>query len=125
LGKTIQAGLIVAELRALGAADRFLILTPSGLRDQWAHELSARFSIDAVVLDARGLRRSIATLPVGMNPWQTIPVAIASIDYIKRTEVLATAGACRWDVVIVDEAHGVAGDSDRQAAVAALAGQSP
>ena len=52
-----------------------------------------------------------------------MPVAIASIDYIKRTEVLAAAGACRWDVVIVDEAHGVAGDSDRHAAVAALAGQ--
>jgi superfamily II DNA or RNA helicase len=117
--------LIVAELRARGAADRVLIITPAGLRDQWAHELSARFSIEALVLDARILRRSIATLAVGVNPWETVPVAIASIDYIKRTEVLAAAGACRWDVVIVDEAHGVAGDSDRQAAVAALAKQSP
>jgi superfamily II DNA or RNA helicase len=123
LGKTIQAGLIVSELQALGAAERVLVLTPAGLRDQWAHELSERFSIDATVLDMRSLGRSIATLPVGLNPWQTVPVAIASIDYVKRIEVLAAAGACRWDVVIVDEAHGVAGDSDRHAAVAALAGQ--
>src|SRR5207245_9943771 len=93
LGKTIQAGLIVSELRALGAADRVLIITPAGLRDQWAHELSARFGIEAAVLDVRALRRSVATLPVGVNPWQTVPVAIASIDYIKRTEVLAAAGA--------------------------------
>lgn len=125
LGKTIQAGLIVSELRTLGAVDRVLVITPAGLRDQWASELSARFNIDAAVLDVRALRHSITTLPVGVNPWQTVPVAITSIDYIKRTEVLAAAGACRWDAVIVDEAHGVAGDSDRHAAVAALAKRSP
>lgn len=123
LGKTIQAGLIVSELQARGAAERVLIITPAGLRDQWVHELSERFHIEAAVLDVRALRRSAATLPVGLNPWQTAPAAIASIDYIKRTEVLAAAGACRWDVVVVDEAHGVAGDSDRHSAVAALAGE--
>ena len=37
---------------------------------------------------SRAVRRSIATLPVGVNPWQTMPVAIASIDYVKRPEVL-------------------------------------
>ena len=35
LGKTIQAGILIAELRARGAADRVLVLTPAGLRDQW------------------------------------------------------------------------------------------
>jgi len=35
--------------------------------------------------------------------------------------VLPAAAACRWDLVIVDEAHGVAGDSDRRSAVQALA----
>jgi superfamily II DNA or RNA helicase len=124
LGKTIQAGLIVSELRALGAVDHVLVITPAGLRDQWARELSDRFNIDAAILDVRTLRHSIAALPIGVNPWQTVPVAIASIDYIKRTEVLAAAAACRWDAVIVDEAHGVAGDSDRHAAVTALAKRS-
>jgi superfamily II DNA or RNA helicase len=123
LGKTIQAGLIVSELRALGAAERVLIITPAGLRDQWAHELSVRFNTEAAVIDVRGLRRSIANLPVGLNPWETVPIAITSIDYVKRVEVLAAARACQWDVVVVDEAHGVAGESDRHAAVAALAGQ--
>ena len=104
-----------------GAADRVLIITPAGLRDQWAGELFDRFRLDATVLDARALRRLTCSLPVGINPWQTVPVAIASVDYIKQTEVLAVVGACRWDAVIVDEAHGVAGDSDRRAAVSMLA----
>src|SRR3989442_2847377 len=51
LGKTIQAGVLVAELRARGAADRVLILTPAGLREQWADELSTRFDLDAEVVD--------------------------------------------------------------------------
>ena len=121
LGKTIQAGLVIAELRARGAADRVLILTPAGLREQWARELSERFTIDANAVDGRVLRRRTTMLPVGVNPWSTLAVAIASVDYVKRTEVLPAVTACSWDIVIVDEAHGVALDSDRRAAVHALA----
>jgi hypothetical protein len=36
LGKTIQAALIIAELRARAMADRVLVLAPAGLREQWA-----------------------------------------------------------------------------------------
>jgi len=121
LGKTIQAGLAVAELRARGAADRVLILTPAGLREQWARELSERFAIDASAVDGRVLRRRVAMLPVGVNPWATLAIAIASVDYVKRAEVLPALTACSWDVVIVDEAHGAALDSERRAAVHALA----
>jgi len=121
LGKTIQAGLVCAELLARGAIDRILVLTPAGLRDQWTQELAARFSIAATIVDAPGLRRLTATLPVGLNPWSTLSIAIVSIDYVKRPEVLPAALSCLWDLVIVDEAHGVGGDSDRHAAVSALA----
>jgi SNF2 family DNA or RNA helicase len=55
-----------------------------------------------------------------MNPWIAQTIAIASIDYIKRPEVLPAVSDCLWDMVIVDEAHGVCGESDRQAAVNAL-----
>jgi SNF2 family DNA or RNA helicase len=121
LGKTIQAGLAVAELRARGAAERVLIVTPAGLREQWARELADRFSIDAIAVDGRVLRRRMAMLPMGVNPWSTLTVAIASVDYVKRPEVLPALADCTWDVVVVDEAHGVAVDSDRRAAVHALA----
>jgi superfamily II DNA or RNA helicase len=121
LGKTIQAGLVVSELRKRGAADRVLILTPAGLRDQWASELGDRFGIDAEVIDAHYLRRRGAVIAVGSNPWMTIPVAVTSTDYMKRAEVLPAIAACRWDVLVVDEAHGIVPGSDRHAAVNGLA----
>jgi superfamily II DNA or RNA helicase len=121
LGKTIQAGAIVSELRGRGAADRVLILTPPGLREQWQQELSERFDVAADIVDFRAVRQRVATLRSSVNPWTTWPVAIASVDYIKRPEVLRDVVACPWDVMIVDEAHRVANDGDRHAAVSALA----
>jgi superfamily II DNA or RNA helicase len=121
LGKTIQAGLIAAELLARGSIERVLVLTPAGLRDQWIGELGRRFSVQAASVDGPVLRRLATALPVGVNPWLTLPIAIASVDYVKRVEVLPAVRACSWELVVVDEAHGVAGDSDRRAAVQALA----
>ena len=121
LGKTIQAGLVCAELLARDAIHRILVLTPAGLREQWRQELEGRFSIAATTVDAPALRGLAATLPVGMNPWSIPPIAIASIDYVKRPEVLPAVASCLWDLVIVDEAHGVCRDSDRHVAVSALA----
>jgi superfamily II DNA or RNA helicase len=120
LGKTVQAGLIVSELQELGAADRILVLAPAGLREQWAAELANRFALDATIVDAREARRRAALLPTGLNPWTTTPVTITSIDYAKRPEVLPAIQSCRWDAVVVDEAHGVAPRSDRHQAVSSL-----
>jgi superfamily II DNA or RNA helicase len=121
LGKTIQAGLVVAELLARGSIDRVLVLTPPGLREQWLQELAGRFAIPAAGVDGPALRRLAVTLPIGVNPWRTLATAVASIDYVKRPEVFPAAASCRWDLVVVDEAHACAGDSDRRSAVHALA----
>jgi superfamily II DNA or RNA helicase len=121
LGKTIEAGAIIAELRSRGAADRVLILTPPGLREQWAQELLGRFAIRADIVDFRGVRERVATLRPGVNPWTTWPVAIASVDYVKQPEVLRAVVAQPWDVVIVDEAHRVANAGDRHDAAASVA----
>ena len=125
LGKTIQAALIVAELCARSLADRVLVLTPAGLRDQWARELADRFHVQPVIADARMLRGRTSELPIGVNPWTTVPVAIASIDYVKRAEVLPAVQACRWDIVVIDEAHGAIGESDRHHAVRSLSASAP
>ena len=125
LGKTIQAGLIVSELSARSAAERVLVLAPAGLREQWASELRDRFGLDPAVVDMGEARRRAARLPVGINPWATLPLAIASIDYAKRPEVFPAVHACRWDVVVVDEAHGVTPGSDRHRAVNALCERAP
>jgi superfamily II DNA or RNA helicase len=121
LGKTVQAGLILAELLNRKCIDRALVVTPAGVRDQWIAELSERFAIDARRADAPSLRELSTALPVGVNPWTTMPVAVTSMDYVKRVEVLAVVATCRWDLLIVDEVHMVSGDSERHRAVQRLA----
>ena len=63
LGKTIQAGLLLAELRERGLADRTLLLTPAGLRRQWQEELNTRFAISSTIVDSPLLRRRGSVLP--------------------------------------------------------------
>ena len=123
LGKTIQAGLVIAELLARGAIERVLVLTPPGLREQWLQELGERFGLDATAVDGVVLRKIAATLPIGVSPWRVTSTAVVSIDYVKRPEVFPAVSACRWDLLVADEAHACAGDSDRRAALDTLAHQ--
>jgi superfamily II DNA or RNA helicase len=120
LGKTVQAMLAVSELRVRGAASRVLVICPAGLREQWAQEGASRFGLPLAVIDQHSMRKTRAQLPMGVNPWSTTPLAVASIDYVKRPEVLPLVLQGHWDVVIVDEAHGACGQSERHAAVSAL-----
>lgn len=48
LGKTIEAGLVLAQLRAEGAASRILLIVPKPLLGQWQDELYRLFGIQAV-----------------------------------------------------------------------------
>lgn len=120
LGKTVQAGVLLSELLRRGAARSALVLTPSGLRDQWQQELSAHFKLQATIVDFRTTARLAWDLPLGVNPWSTCSLAIASVDYVKRPEVLPAVHARGWDVVVIDEAHAVTPGSDRYAALAPL-----
>lgn len=121
LGKTIQAGLIVAELSARGVASRILILSPPGLRDQWLEELRARFCVEATLVDALELRRRERAVPPDVNPWQLAAITISSLDFVKRPDVLSVAAAVHWDLLIVDEAHHASLASDRREALRRLA----
>ena len=125
LGKTVQAMLVFAELLARGAASRVLVVCPAGLREQWAEECASRFQLPLTVLDQLAVRRLRTSLPIGINPWTTEPLVAASIDFVKRPEVLPAVIAANWDVVVVDEAHGSCGDSDRRDAVSRLCRRAP
>jgi superfamily II DNA or RNA helicase len=125
LGKTIQAGLILAELRARGFVSRALILTPASLREQWASELRDRFQLDAQVFGQPDVVRLTAQLPVGVNPWSTADLLISSIDLVKRAEIRAAIDAVPFDLLVVDEAHHLTPGTDRGALVADLAGRIP
>jgi superfamily II DNA or RNA helicase len=121
LGKTIQAGLMLAELQQRGWCERALILCPAGLCEQWSSELRQRFALSSGVFDARVLHERSATLPLDVNPWSVESVAIASIDFIKQPEMLHGVTSVLWDMVIIDEAHQVATAPMRAAAANAVA----
>ncbi|HSP91596.1 MAG TPA: helicase-related protein [Vicinamibacterales bacterium] len=121
LGKTIEAGLVLAELRARSALERALVLAPPGLCDQWSAELSGRFGMEPVVADAAWLRGLRPVLPATVNPWSIPGIRVASIDFAKRPEIRRAIERVHWDAVVIDEAHGAAGDSERRAAAHAFA----
>ena len=88
LGKTVQAGLMIAETLARRPDGRTLVVAPPRLREQWREEIESRFGLGADILDAAGIARLTSQLPAGVNPWSVRPVVITSIDYIKRPEVM-------------------------------------
>ena len=104
LGKTIEAGLILKELRARRAADRVLIVVPASLQWQWQQELRSKFNERFEVLDGAALK-SLARR--GGNPWREYGNVICSLSLARRenhAEQIVEAG---WDLVIFDEAHRV------------------
>jgi superfamily II DNA or RNA helicase len=121
LGKTIEAGLIITELLARWRDARALVVAPAGLREQWQAELRRRFSIDAALLDSTSLAAAATAAPAGGNPWSAAAVGIVSIDFVKRAEVIRSLETLVWDLVVFDEAHGLAGRTDRAAAARAIA----
>jgi superfamily II DNA or RNA helicase len=114
LGKTIQAGLILAELLARGVAAHVLVLVPPSLRDQWNTELHERLGIEATIVDAEALRRRARRLPRTTSPWLVPGVMIVSLDFAKRPDVRGGLAEVLWDIVIIDEAHLAATGNERQ-----------
>jgi superfamily II DNA or RNA helicase len=104
LGKTIEAGLIIKELRARELINRVLIVVPASLQLQWQSELRSKFNENFEVIDgaaAQYLGRG------GANPWMARQNVICSLPFAsspKRAEQIIEA---EWDLVIFDEAHRV------------------
>ena len=119
LGKTVQAGIVISEVLCRRSAAHVLVVAPAALRDQWREELRDRLALDGCVIDSPMLAR-LAWPSIG-NPWAAHPIVITSLDYVKRPEVLRSLEALVWDVVVFDEAHAIAGRSDRALAARALA----
>jgi ERCC4-related helicase len=106
LGKTIEAGLILKELRARGLADRVLIIVPASLVTQWDWELHSKFNIDFAIYDGqkvKELKRRSSTA----NVWEMNDSIICSLPFAHRDPHATDIVQAGWDLVIFDEAHRV------------------
>jgi superfamily II DNA/RNA helicase len=149
LGKTIEAGLIMRELKLRGLVKRTLVVAPKGLVTQWQSEMRVRFDEefhpvlpeDLKLLkritpvdnsqSGSGVRSSSMDSKSFSNPLQIYRQIIVPVDSFKpldkrqrwkkedvaaynreRFENLVTAG---WDLIIVDEAHRLAGSTEQVA----------
>lgn len=130
LGKTIEAGLIMRELKLRGLVNRTLVIAPKGLVTQWVAEMLTHFGEEFRLLipsDISAYRR----ISREENIWRSRSQIVCPMDSVKpldsrrgwsrdqvadynreRFEDLIAAG---WDLVIVDEAHRLGGSTDQVA----------
>ena len=83
IGKTIEAGLILRELIDRGEVDRFAVLCPPHLVEQWTGELKSKFDLDAVAVTASSAARLERGLPASQTLFDAHPFTVVSLDYIK------------------------------------------
>jgi ATP-dependent helicase HepA len=105
LGKTIEAGMILARLLATGRVSRVLVLVPASLRLQWFVELLRRFHLQFALYD----EERCEAIEVGdetRNPFEDEQLVIADSGWLagdpRRADQVIAAD---WDLVVVDEAH--------------------
>src|SRR5699024_5899581 len=111
LAKTIEIGLILAELIKRGRGDRILIVTPKHVLEQMQHEMWTKFALPFVRLDSDGIAAIRRSLPATRNPFTYYKRAIISIDTLKSDRYLAHLRKHRWDAVVIDESHNVTNTS--------------
>lgn len=100
LGKTIEAGLVLAQKWAEGKR-RIIVITPANLRKQWTQEMAEKFFLPTVILEARSynqLKKSGVRRPL-----ESEEIVVCSYQFAaKHADELMTT---RWDLVVMDEAH--------------------
>src|SRR5579885_2032038 len=100
-GKTIMTGLLIKELLIRGDLRRCLIVAPGNLVEQWQDELVRRFHLAFAILTNDRLEASVSG-----NAFQEIPLCIARLDKLSRSEAAQEMlRQSEWDLVVVDEAH--------------------
>ena len=126
LGKTIEAGLIIKELKARGLIKRILVVCPTGLVTQWNLEMKEKFgeTFHVILPDEYATIRKITE---SEDVYSGFDQVISPMDSIKPLERRAGWTEERiekyneeriysiinsgWDLIIIDEAHRVAGSS--------------
>jgi len=105
LGKTIEAGLILLELRARQTLRTVLVLCPSNLRDKWRRELRTRFGEEFRILSVSDIMQFLDEYEE--DPYRATVNGIVSTETMRSERIRERLGrtTASLDLVIVDEAH--------------------
>jgi SNF2 family DNA or RNA helicase len=109
IGKTIEAGLILRELLDRREVDRFAILCPPHLVEQWTTELKGKFDLDAVAVTASSAARLERSLAASQSLFEAHSYTVVSLDHIKAEKRRDSFARACPQFVIVDEAHACVG----------------
>ena len=145
LGKTIEAGLVMRELKLRGLVRRILVVSPKGIATQWVSEMRNHFNEEFQLVlgpDVDVLRRissaksevRSAEVPTHhaprtphnatQNPFHHFDQVIVPMDTFRPLDGrYGEASRSRfedlitagWDLVVVDEAHRLGGSTDQVA----------
>ncbi|XEG74753.1 DEAD/DEAH box helicase [Pseudomonas sp. abacavir_1] len=114
LGKTLEAGILTAELMRRGKARRILVVTTKSMMRQFQQEFWNRFTIPLTRLDSAGIQRIRREIPTNHNPFNYYDRTIISVDTLKRdSEYRHYLEKAWWDLIIIDEAHNVSYKGNR------------
>jgi superfamily II DNA or RNA helicase len=126
LGKTIEAGLIIKELKTRGLIKRILVVCPTGLVTQWSREMQDKFNekFHVILPDDYDTIRKITGNEDVYGQFDQVISPMDSIKPLERRagwteekiveyneERIYSIINSGWDLVVIDEAHRVAGSS--------------
>ena len=100
LGKTIEAGLLLAQKWA-ERKRHLLVIVPANLRKQWSQELADKFFLPSHILEAKTFNEEIKA--GHLNPFDQEAIVICSYQFVRTKEPYVRQSV--WDLVVIDEAH--------------------
>lgn len=114
VGKTIETGIIIAELIARGVITKkspIMIVCPNSLGPKWVKEMNDRFNLDFHLHDGQSLEYTLNSMKNGIVPerfcWAVVGLQL--IRFPKYKEILNNMEMhridCPWKLIVVDESH--------------------
>lgn len=105
LGKTIEAGIILSELKLQSPVQRVLIVCPSHLREKWRMEMLRKFGEEFQIMESKDLRRWLSDQRE--VPGEGSVRLICSLQMMRSPKMLRDIEQSdpRFDLVVVDEGH--------------------
>lgn len=113
IGKTVEALLILKEMLERGKIQRFAVLCPPHLCDQWQNELSEKFGIESEIVSSATAGKLDRKYHSDDHLFKKLNAMVISIDYLKSEKFRSIFVDNCPEMVIVDEAHNAAASDSR------------